>query len=643
MESTESEQRSPLVPSRILFLNDVGFQYGAGIAQARQIQSLLNLKVEVGAIAWAPGGIDLQDVATQPVDLEFWLGIREVKSLEGGKKISDQTVIEGLLAEISKFSPQTIIVGNLHAASWPLQLLPALQAFGCRVIAFMHDAYLYTGRCAYPGPCNLYLTGCNETCPTATEYPALAPARIHEQWQLRRDVFSGPNGVEIVANSYWSQRKFQTAIPGCRHIETAYLGSDEEVFKPGDKKAARAHLGLPNDKPIVLCAAVNFQEKRKGSHYLIEIIAALKDSVCFAAFGHNAEDIPGMFGLGYHINANQLAICYQAADLFLGTATEEAFGQTILEAQMCGLPVVAFNTGGVSEIVRNEITGKLVKLGDTEEAISAINLFLGSDHLIQSCSLWSNHYATHRFSLYAQMCRWHTYFDNRPVVGTGQSSPSLSYPLEEEENIKSTSRHRPSWTSVAPFISEEHSSIFEATSHIEGWQVPGDTFKLYEMGYHSGDVILEIGTYGGRSATAAIRGGLANHERTLYPQYYGIDIDADAISRTRQSLADEMIAHHCHLFHGNLNDFILRWDITPTMIFLDGDHTYEGVVADLVSLTKYIKQETPLLIHDFLSEKNQDGTYGVKKASQEWEAAGHGKFLGCFGCSALYLTQNSES
>ena len=73
-------------------------------------------------------------------------------------------------------------VGNLHAANWPFSLLPALRGIGCRVITFLHDAYLYTGRCAYPGTCQLYLAGCNDTCPTADQYPKLAPERIAGAW-----------------------------------------------------------------------------------------------------------------------------------------------------------------------------------------------------------------------------------------------------------------------------------------------------------------------------------------------------------------------------------------------------------------------------------------------------------------------------
>ncbi len=634
MKPIPDKRRTSDLPRRVLFLNDVGFQYGAGVAQARQVEAMLALGIEVGVLAWATGNVRLEDVGTRPIDRDLWLGVHEVNDLEGGKTMSDDTVIAGLLMEVARFNPAIVLVGNLHAARWPFQLLPALRGLGCRVITFLHDAYLYTGRCAYPGGCQLYLTGCNDTCPTADQYPRLAPPLIAGAWQLRREIFGGPRGIEVVANSHWNKGMFRTALPVSPPVVAIHLGADEFVYQPGDKAAVRSRLGLPAGKPVVLCAAVNFQEPRKGCRELAAIIAALRDEVTFAAFGHNAHEIPGLIGLGYHLAAAKLAEIYQAADLFLGTATEEAFGQTLMEAQLCGLPVVAFHTGGVDEIVRNEITGRLVPNGDTAEAVSAIRSLLADRLFLANASSWARQYAVSRFSMWAHELRWHHFLIGLVKAGSGLNPPPLAYPADGCEDNE---RHRPSWPSTEPFLNAEHAEIYEKTSHVPGWQARGDTCKLYELGYHTGDVILEIGTYGGRSATVALRGALANSTRTLRPQFYGIDIDAGSIARTRGTLADQKLSDYCHLFHGVLQDFVQRWRITPTMVFLDGDHTYDGVAADLRTLSRYLKPGTPVLVHDFLNPENETGNLGVRRAAEEWADAGHGRFMGCFGCCALYV------
>jgi glycosyltransferase involved in cell wall biosynthesis len=641
MTPSPDKRRTADLPRRVLFLNDVSFQYGAGVAQARQVEAFLALGLEVGVLAWSPGEISLEQVATRPIDPDLWLGIRSVNHLEGGKDLSDAALVQGLLMEVARFAPTLVIVGNLHAARWPFALLPALTGLGCRVLAFLHDAYLFTGRCAYPGGCTLYLTGCTEACPTSDHYPKLAPALIPAAWRLRREIFGGPHGIEVIANSRWSRAMFRTAIPEHRWVETIELGADEFAFTPGDRTAARRALGLPDDgRPVILLAAVNFQEDRKGGAHVRALIAALGAECHFAAFGHNAHEIPGLTGLGYHLQAHRLAQIYQAADLFVGTATEEAFGQTIMEAQLCGLPVVAFHVGGVPEIVRNEITGRLVRLGDTAELIATVRATLADARFMKVAGPWSRQYAVSRFSMWAHEERWHVFLSGRPQRGTGCPPPTLAYPLDEAGDGGRTDQYRPHWPGHAGFINDEHARIYALTEQLPGWQTPGDSFKLYELGWHAGDVILEIGTFGGRSATATLRGALANPARTLRPQYYGIDIMDDSITRTRQILAGEKLGDYCHLFHGVLRDFIPRWNITPTMVFLDGDHSYEGVAADLRLLSGYLRPGTPVFVHDFLNRENASGKIGVQRAAQEWERAGHGRFLGCCGCSALYVVQS---
>src|SRR5262249_5086511 len=148
----------------------------------------------------------------------------------------------------------------LHGAKWPLALIGALQAAGLRVVAFMHDCHLMSGRCAYPGDCELYKTGCDETCPTANEYPALEPARIPAAWRLRRELLCGTRGVPLAANSEWTLRTAERALPGLRHGSVVYYGLDERLFREIDRGLARRLLGIPEDAFVVLAGAVSLAD-----------------------------------------------------------------------------------------------------------------------------------------------------------------------------------------------------------------------------------------------------------------------------------------------------------------------------------------------------------------------------------------------
>ena len=96
---------------------------------------------------------------------------------------------------------------------------------------------------------------------------------------------------------------------------------------------------------------------------------------------------------------------------------------------------------------------------------------------------------------------------------------------------------RPSWRANPGYVDEGHRRVFAETKDIPGWQAVEDTYKLYEMAYFAGDVILELGVYGGRSSVVQLKGALSNPRRAHRPQFFGLDLDPAAMKRSYDSLA----------------------------------------------------------------------------------------------------------
>jgi glycosyltransferase involved in cell wall biosynthesis len=65
-------------------------------------------------------------------------------------------------------------------------------------------------------------------------------------------------------------------------------------------------------------------------------------------------------------SADRVAALLGESDLFVWPAIDEAFGMALIEAQACGLPVVAGNAGGVSAVVAAGRTGVLVPVADPD-------------------------------------------------------------------------------------------------------------------------------------------------------------------------------------------------------------------------------------------------------------------------------------
>jgi hypothetical protein len=196
----------------------------------------------------------------------------------------------------------------------------------------------------------------------------------------------------------------------------------------------------------------------------------------------------------------------------------------------------------------------------------------------------------------------------------------------------------PSWSNYRNFINENHTSIYEKTRHLEGWQAIADSRKLFEMAYFCGEVILEIGVYGGRSAAVELLGALDNPARKNPPQYFGIDHCPRAIARSLKNLTNMNLDQYAMLFLGDIDGFARHFSISPTMVFVDGDHRYRGLTKDLEVLSGFLAPETPVFCHDYMNPENRTGEMGVRKACDDWEASGYADFIGTFGAGALFLT-----
>ena len=391
-------------PLRVLFLNDLGFQFGAGIATARQVQSFLLRGDQVMGLCCSLPGPDEHFEPNGPGE---WLGIHAVPELGRKRVCSNDQAAQRLVLEVAGARPDVVIIGNIHNSRWPIPLLEPLRGCGAQVVAYMHDCHFATGRCAYAGPCKLYQSGCNETCPTAPQYPALAPDLIHDAWLDRRRIF-GKDGIPLVTNSEWTKRFAREAIPDGR-VDVIHYGIDTDLFSPGDKLDARRRLGIPEDRVVILCGAVNLDDVRKGGIHLQALFQHFGHRAQGVVLGANAAGIAGAHAVGLLHSQRKIRLLYRAADIFVNTSLDEAFGQMMLEAAACGLPNVAFNIGGVGDICRDGVNARLAAAGNTAQLIEATEFFVKDPAARERFGTEGRKIALEHFSLARQAENWTRY------------------------------------------------------------------------------------------------------------------------------------------------------------------------------------------------------------------------------------------
>src|SRR5262249_36007211 len=146
----------------------------------------------------------------------------------------------------------------------------------------------------------------------------------------------------------------------------------------------------------LLFVANQLGEARKGFEDLAKAIQicltrpkfkerAEKGEIALICLGHPHPSL-GTLGIPYvclgHIDTpEEMSQLYGAADLFLLPSLEENLPNTLLEAMSCGTSVVAFDVGGVGEVLANDQTGKLVPSGAHADFAMAIEELLFDDNL----------------------------------------------------------------------------------------------------------------------------------------------------------------------------------------------------------------------------------------------------------------------
>jgi len=167
-----------------------------------------------------------------------------------------------------------------------------------------------------------------------------------------------------------------------RDIAIWARGVDRDQFNPERRDLEwRRSKGIADDELVVAFLGRIVMEK--GLDVFAEAILALIDrgvrhSVLVIGEGPARtwfeQQLPDAIFTG-QLTGSDLARALASADVLFNPSITEAFGNVTLEAMACGLPVIAADATGASNLVRSGVTGMLVDGTDPDEFAGAIEAY----------------------------------------------------------------------------------------------------------------------------------------------------------------------------------------------------------------------------------------------------------------------------
>lgn len=186
-------------------------------------------------------------------------------------------------------------------------------------------------------------------------------------------------------------------------VRVVPLGTDPAHFRPGiERYALRERFALPNRASRWLLTVARL-DPHKGVDTVLRALPAIvarAPDVHYAVAGsgperERLEQLAQRTGVADHVHFlgqvadSALPSLYNMASVYVGASRRseligvEGFGISFVEASACGLPVVAGDSGGVADAVRDGETGLLVSPEDPAAVASAVSQLLGDAALAQ--------------------------------------------------------------------------------------------------------------------------------------------------------------------------------------------------------------------------------------------------------------------
>jgi glycosyltransferase involved in cell wall biosynthesis len=311
---------------------------------------------------------------------------------------------ESLTSKINKINPDIV---HLFWVNGGFLKIDTLRKIKQPIVWTLHDMWPFTGGCHYDNECRKFQQSCGNCPALHSEQDGDLSRRI---WERKQNYWEGVP-IVVVATSHWlADMARSSSIFKNKRVEVIPNGIDTDIYKPMNKEAARAAYNLPHDKHLVLFSAFSATtDKRKGNQFLLQALSSMAEvewrtKIELVIIGASKPENPPDLGLKVHYMGHlhdeiSQVLLYSAADVLVAPSMQENLSNTVMESLACGTPVVAFNIGGMPDMIDHQLNGYLAKPFEPDDLARGIVWVLENKSRHEKLSQYARQTIEERFEL----------------------------------------------------------------------------------------------------------------------------------------------------------------------------------------------------------------------------------------------------
>ncbi len=284
------------------------------------------------------------------------------------------------LPKIKELDPDVINIHWIGGGFLKIETIPQLKK---PIVWTLHDMWPFTGGCHYSQECDRY----QKTCGNCPQMPPKYNLDLSSWvWQRKSKAWTHFNPTIVTPSRWLANCARSSSLFQNYRIQVIPYGLNTEIYRPFEQSFARDKFHLPTNKYLILFGASDaLSNPRKGFDYLqsaLEIlkVSELRDRCELVIFGASQSDEISL-GIKAHYLGNlsdetTLAQVYSAADVFVAPSLEDNLPNTVMESIACGTPCVAFDIGGMPDMIDHQQNGYLAKPVDAIDLARGITWVL---------------------------------------------------------------------------------------------------------------------------------------------------------------------------------------------------------------------------------------------------------------------------